>query len=158
MDEPDNTRFCCHLLQDRTPNPVWTLSLQVATLLLWFIWHQSLIDFFFLPCLHFFYYLRECAGQLARTTTNPTIHWTPCKPNRHVKHRGGDRHAHKDSNLGAAGEDKPLPPLGQDPQCISALEDIVWWQCSMTKSLWQVFEFFTVIIFFIWKYIKILFL
>jgi len=32
-------------------------------------------------------------------------------------HRRSDRHAHKNSNPEAAGEDKPLPPSDQDPQC-----------------------------------------
>jgi len=66
----------------------------------------------------FFFDLRGCPGQLAHTTTNPMAHWTPCKPSGHVRHRGGDRRAHEDSNPGAAGEDKPLLPPGQDPQCI----------------------------------------
>jgi hypothetical protein len=65
----------------------------------------------------FFFYLRGCPGQLARTTTNPTAHWTPCKPSGHVRHHGGDRRAHEDSNPGAAGGDKPLLPPGQDLQC-----------------------------------------
>jgi hypothetical protein len=58
----------------------------------------------------FFFYLRGCPGQLARTTTNPTAHWTPCKPSGHVRHSGDDRRAHENSNPGAAGEDKPLLP------------------------------------------------
>jgi len=65
----------------------------------------------------FFFYLCGCLGQLARTTTNPMTHWTPCKPSGHVRHRGGDKHAYKDSNPGAEG-DKPLPPPAKDPQCI----------------------------------------
>jgi hypothetical protein len=40
-----------------------------------------------------------------------------CKFSGHVRHRGGDRRAHEDSNPGAAGGDKPLPTPGQDPQC-----------------------------------------
>jgi len=30
----------------------------------------------------------------------------------HVKHHGGDRHTHEDSNPEAAEGDKPLPPPG----------------------------------------------
>jgi len=67
--------------------------------------------------LFLFIYLRGCPGQLARTTTNPTAHWIPCKPSGHVRHRGGDRRAHEGSNPGGAEGDKPLPPPGQDPQC-----------------------------------------
>ena len=66
---------------------------------------------------YFFFDLRGCPGQLARTTTNPTAHWTPCKPNEHIRHRGDDRRAHENSNPGTTGGDKPLLPPGQDPQC-----------------------------------------
>jgi len=71
----------------------------------------------------FFFDLRGCPGQLARTTTNPTAHWTPCKPSEHVRHRGGDRCAHEDSNPGVVEGDKPLPPPGQDPRC----DDLIFW-------------------------------
>jgi hypothetical protein len=64
-----------------------------------------------------FIYLRGCLGQLARTTTNPMAHWTSCKPNEHVRHRGGDRRAQWGSNPGAEEGNKPLPPLGQDLKC-----------------------------------------
>jgi hypothetical protein len=79
------------------------------------------VNFFFFfvwVIFFFFFFLRGCPGQLARTTTNPTAHWTPCKPNGHVRHRGSDRRAHENSNPGAAGGDKPLLPPGQDPQCV----------------------------------------
>jgi len=76
--------------------------------------NKVFIAYFFF---YFFFDLRGCPGQLARTTTNPMAHWTPCKPSGHVRHRGGDRHAHEDSNPGAAGGDKLLLPPGQDPQC-----------------------------------------
>jgi len=67
---------------------------------------------------HFFFVdLRGCPGQLARTTINLTAHWTSCKPSGYVRHRRGDRRTHEDSNSGAAGEDKPLPPPDQDPRC-----------------------------------------
>jgi hypothetical protein len=80
-----------------------------------------LVFFFFLKkkkleAIFFFFDLRGCPGQLARTTTNLTAHWTPCKPSGYVRHRGGDRRAHEDSNPGAVEGDKPLPPPGQDPQ------------------------------------------
>jgi hypothetical protein len=77
-----------------------------------------------------FFDLRGCPGQLARTMTNPTTHWTPCKPSGHVRHRGDDRRAHEDSNPGAAGGDKPLPPPGQDPRCMLML--------SYFAALWGV--------------------
>ena len=64
----------------------------------------------------FFFYLRGCPDQLARTTTNPTAHWTPYKPSEHVKYRGGNMRTHESSNPGAVEGDKPLPPPGQDPQ------------------------------------------
>jgi len=56
----------------------------------------------------FFFYLRGCPSQLARTTTNSTTHWTPCKLNEHIRHRKNDRHTHKNSNPEATREDKPL--------------------------------------------------
>jgi hypothetical protein len=65
----------------------------------------------------YFFYLRGCSGQFARTTTNLTAHWTPCKPNKYVRYRGSDRYSHKSLNPGAAEGDKPLPLPGQDPQC-----------------------------------------
>jgi hypothetical protein len=61
------------------------------------------ISFFFF----FFFDLRGCPGQLARTTTNLTAHWTPCKPSKHVRHRGGDRRAHEDSNQERQEETSP---------------------------------------------------
>jgi len=69
-------------------------------------------------CLSYFFYLRGCPGQLARTTTNPTAHWIPCKPNEHVRHREDDKRAHKNSNREAMERDKLFPPPGQDPQCM----------------------------------------
>jgi hypothetical protein len=42
---------------------------------------------------YFFFFNSACPGQFTRTTTNPWTHWTPCKPSRQVKHRGGDRRA-----------------------------------------------------------------
>jgi len=60
-------------------------------------------------CIYIYiYYLRGCPSQLARTTTNFTAHWTPCKPNEHIRYRESDRYAHKNSNLEATREDKPL--------------------------------------------------
>jgi hypothetical protein len=88
-------------------------------------------DFFF-----FFFDLRGCPGQLARTTTNLTAHWTPCKLSGHVRHRGGDRHAHENSNPGAAGGDKPLLPPGQDPQCYRAMILILKLHDNKTWSFW----------------------
>ena len=67
----------------------------------------------------FFFNLCRYPGQLARTTTNFTAHWTPCKPSGHVKHRECDRRAHEDSNSWAAKGDKLLPPPNQGPQCMS---------------------------------------
>jgi hypothetical protein len=65
----------------------------------------------------FFFYLHGCPGQLARTMTNPTAHWTSCKPSEHVRHRGDDRRAQGDSNPGAEEGNKSLPPLGQYLKC-----------------------------------------
>ena len=75
-------------------------------------------------CCNFFFDLCGCSGQLARITTNLMAHWTPCKLSEYVRHRGGDRRAHENSNPGAAGGDKPLLPPGQDPQC---------WDCCNWK-------------------------
>jgi len=86
--------------------------------LTFFIWLQLYhLYIFSVQPFFFFFNLRGCSDQLARTTTNPTVHWIPCKPSGHVRHRGDDRHAHENSNPGAAGKDKPLPPPGQDPRC-----------------------------------------
>jgi hypothetical protein len=62
----------------------------------------------------FFFFLRGCPGQFARTTTNLTTHWISCKPSEHVRHRRSDRHAQWGSNPGAEEGNKPLQPLGQD--------------------------------------------
>jgi hypothetical protein len=98
--------FCCNVLHcSSLYSSPWII------LLLFF----CPLTFFFLQL--FFFDLRGCSGQFARTTTNFTAHWTPCKPSGHVRHRGGDRRAHEGSNLGAVEGDKPLPPPGQDPQC-----------------------------------------
>jgi len=53
------------------------------------LYTTCLAFFFFMNT--FFLYNLGCPGQLTRTTTNPRTHWTPCKPNRQVRHRGGDR-------------------------------------------------------------------
>jgi len=59
----------------------------------------------------------RCPGQLTRTTTNPRTHWTPCKPSRQVRHRGGDRRARWGSNPGDRGKKTLYLPLGHKPQC-----------------------------------------
>jgi hypothetical protein len=46
------------------------------------------IDAFIFPSFYLFIYLCGYPGQLARTTTNLMAHYTSCKPNEHVKHRG----------------------------------------------------------------------
>lgn len=60
----------------------------------------------------FLYFLCECSGQFARIMTNFMVHWTSCKPSKHVRHRGDDRHVHKNSNSGAEKKNKSLPPQG----------------------------------------------
>jgi hypothetical protein len=52
-----------------------------------------------------------------RTTTNPLIHWTPCKPSRQVRHRGGDRRVCWGSNPGDRGKETLPLPLGHKPRC-----------------------------------------
>jgi len=55
-------------------------------------------------------------GQLARTTTIFRVYWTSCKPSRQVRHRGGDRHAHRGSNS-ERGQSKPHLLITElDPQ------------------------------------------
>lgn len=46
---------------------------------------------------YFFIYIynSRCLGQLTRIITNLRIHWTSCKFNKQVKHRGNDRHTKK---------------------------------------------------------------
>jgi hypothetical protein len=54
----------------------------------------------------FFYFDNPgCPGQLTRTTTNPRIHWTLCKPSRQVRHRGDNKHACWDLNPGCRGRE-----------------------------------------------------
>ena len=69
-----------------------------------------------LPCFFFFGNPR-CPGQLTRTTTNPRTHWTPCKPSRQVRHRGGDMRARWGSNPGDRGKETLSLPLGHKPRC-----------------------------------------
>ena len=108
-----------------------------------------------------FFDLRGCLGQLARTTTNPTTHWTPCKPSEHVRHRRGDRHAHEDSNPEAAGGDKPLLLPGQDPRCylfnftMRCRCCLIWF--SYHVSVIEFMRYLIIKIIFIWKYIKVVF-
>jgi len=67
--------------------------------------------------LNFFFYNPWYSGQLTRITTNPRIHWTPCKPSRQVRHRGGDRRTRWDLNPRCIGR-KTLPrSLGYQPRC-----------------------------------------
>jgi hypothetical protein len=67
---------------------------------------------------HFFFFGNPgCPGQLTRTTTNPRTHWTPCKPSRQVRHRGGDRRARWGSNPGDRGKETLPLPLGHKPRC-----------------------------------------
>jgi len=78
-------------------------------------------------CQLFFFFLiiRGCSSQLTRTTTNPQTHWTPCKPSRQVRHRGDDRRAHWDLNLGCIGREIVSRPLGYKPRCLlSTFESI----------------------------------
>jgi len=66
----------------------------------------------------FFFDNPGCPGQLTCITTNPRIHWTPCKINRQVRYREGDMRAQKKSNLDAEKKNKSLPwPLGHDLKC-----------------------------------------
>jgi hypothetical protein len=73
---------------------------------------QLMLCFFF-----FFFFNLGCPDQLTPITTNPRIHWTPCKPSRQVRHRGGDRRARWDSNPGDRGKETLPLPLGQKPRC-----------------------------------------
>ena len=121
------------ILLDNLYNVYYLLSIikydYLLRLISWFdlLYTSELITSYLIDLI-FFFDLRGCPGQLARTTTNPTAHWTPCKPNEHVRHREVDRRAHEDLNPGAAGGDKPLLPPGQDPQCyLIDLIDCVSW-------------------------------
>jgi hypothetical protein len=83
----------------------------------------------FCSCSFFsFFYLCGCLGQLARTTTNLTAHWTPCKPSRHVRHHEDNRHAHEDSNPGTA---KEISPSHRQPKTLSA-----FCSCSCFYTYW----------------------
>jgi hypothetical protein len=75
-----------------------------------------------------FFLFMWVSGQLARTTTNLTAHWTPCKPSRHVKHREDDRHAHEDSNPETA---KEISPSHRQPKTLSA-----FCSCSCFYTYW----------------------
>jgi hypothetical protein len=68
---------------------------------------------------YFFFFCNPgCPGQLTRTTTNLRTHWTPCKPSRQVRHRGGDRRARWGSNPGDRGNETLPLPLGHKPRWI----------------------------------------
>jgi hypothetical protein len=62
----------------------------------------------------FFFDNPGCPIQLTRTMINPRAHWTPYKPNEQVRHRVGDMHAQKVSNLGVEKGNKSFLPLGHD--------------------------------------------
>jgi hypothetical protein len=74
---------------------------------------KDLFFCFVVTYLYFIYLFMWVFGQFARTMTNLTAHWTFCKPNKHIKHREGDRRAHVSSNPDAEERNKSLPPLGQ---------------------------------------------
>jgi len=67
----------------------------------------------------FFFGNPGCPGQLTRTTTNPRTHWTPCKPSRQVRHRGGNKYVRWDSNPCDRGKETLPLPLGHKPRCFS---------------------------------------
>jgi hypothetical protein len=67
--------------------------------------------------LFFFFGNSGCLDQLTRTTINPRIHWTPCKPSRQVRHHGDDRRARWGSNPGDRGKETLPLPLGHKPRC-----------------------------------------
>ena len=71
----------------------------------------------FLIFMIFFFCNPGCPGQLTRTAINPRIHWTPCKPSRQVRHRGGDRRARWGSNLGDKDKETLPLPLGYKLRC-----------------------------------------
>jgi hypothetical protein len=75
------------------------------------------ILFIYFKIMFFFIYNPGCPGQLTRTTTNPRIHWTPCKSSKQVRHCGGDRRAHRESNLGVEVRNSLPRPLGHDLKC-----------------------------------------
>ena len=60
---------------------------------------------------YFFIYNLGCSDQFTRTTTNSWIHLTPCKPSSQIRHRGGDKYAHKSSNLDAEAGNSLSGPL-----------------------------------------------
>jgi hypothetical protein len=59
----------------------------------------------------FFFFLHECPGQLAYTTTNFTIHWTFYKSSEHVRYHESDRRAQEGSNPGTEKGNKSFPSL-----------------------------------------------
>jgi hypothetical protein len=79
------------------------------------------LTFYIYNVIYIFFYLRGCPGQLARTTTNPTAHWTSCKPSEHVRYRGDDKHAQRSSKPVAEKGNNSLPPLGQDLKCYNVI-------------------------------------
>jgi len=51
--------------------------------------------------MHFFFWLAwSVRTSLHAPRLFPTPHWTSCKPSEQVRHRGGDRRAHRGSNWG----------------------------------------------------------
>ena len=62
--------------------------------------------------LFFFFGNPGYPGQFTCTTTNSRTHWTPCKPSRQVRHRGGDRRVRWGSNPGDRGKENLTSAAG----------------------------------------------
>ena len=57
---------------------------------LWFC-AITLLFYYKITYILFFFDNPGCPGQLTRTTTNPSAYWTSCKPSRQVRHCRDDR-------------------------------------------------------------------
>ena len=83
-------------------------------------WNYNIVLFFYghyswgswITYVELLFFFFECSDQFARIMINFTVHWTSCKPSKHVRHRENNRHVHKGSNSGAEKRNKSLPPQG----------------------------------------------
>jgi len=77
----------------------------------------QIISFFFFFLIHV-----GCPGQLTRTTTIPHGSLDILQAQEQVRHRGGDRRAHRGSNPGGGAEQVHDGPQQLDPQVLGTHE------------------------------------
>jgi hypothetical protein len=68
----------------------------------YFVWENVTARSYLLSLSFFFFFLLAWGvwASLHAPRLVPTIHWTSCKSSEQVRHRGGNRRAHRESNSG----------------------------------------------------------